>query len=118
MTDTSKTVQSLIVQSVADAVQRPDVPAESGAVQPIVAAVAQSLAPVLAHSANTEPWYQSRVTIGAIVSIMIPLLGALGISSDVIDADQLTAILVAAGSLVGGLLTLYGRWSAKRPIGN
>lgn len=107
-----------VITAVADAVRatikRDDVPAQNGAIKPIVDAVA----PIVAHTTNNEPWYQSRVTIGAIVSIAIPALGALGISSDVVDADQLTAILVAAGSLAGGALTLYGRWKAKKPLGS
>jgi hypothetical protein len=99
--------------AVASVVQRPDVAAQMSAVTPIVAAVT----PLVDHAANAEPWYRSRVTIGAIVSIAIPVLGALGVSADVLDADQLTAMLTAAGALVGGALTLYGRWKAKRPIG-
>jgi hypothetical protein len=73
--------------------------------------------PVVQHVTNTEPWYQSRVTIGAIVSIAVPLLGLIGISTDVIDADMLTRILTAGGVVIGGALTLYGRWVARKPIG-
>ncbi|MDO1582443.1 hypothetical protein [Rhizobium oryzicola] len=107
-------VITALAQAVSATVARDDVPAQSDAVQPIVDAVA----PLVAHTANAEPWYQSRVTIGAIVSVAIPLLGALGVSADVLNADQLTAILVAAGSLIGGLITLYGRWKAKTPLGS
>jgi hypothetical protein len=99
--------------AVAAAVAKPEVPADAKAVPAIVEAVT----PLVEHSNNAEPWYQSRVTIGAMVSIAIPVLGALGVSADVLDADQLTAILTAAGALAGGALTLYGRWKAKQPIG-
>lgn len=102
-----------VAAAVSSTVARPDVPAESAAVPAIVRAVM----PLAEHAANAEPWYQSRVTWGAFVSIAIPILGALGVSADLLDADQLTAILTAAGAAVGGILTLWGRWKAKRPIG-
>lgn len=83
----------------------------------VTADVTREVAAVVVNQANLEPWYQSRVTLGAIVSIAVPALGALGVSADVLDADQLTALLMAAGGLAGGLVTLHGRWRAKKPLG-
>jgi hypothetical protein len=102
-----------VAAAVSSTVARPDVPAEPAAVPAIV----QAVGPLIEHVNNAEPWYRSRVTWGAIVSVAIPILGAFGVSVDVLDADQLTAILTAAGAAVGGILTLWGRWKAKRPIG-
>lgn len=114
---TKSLVRNVIMDAVSATVARPDVPAKPDAVGPIVEAVSREVAPLVANATNSEPWYQSRVTIGALVSIIIPLLGFLGISSDVIDPDQLTALIMAGGALFGGLFSLYGRWKAKRPIG-
>lgn len=69
------------------------------------------------HDANAEPWYQSRVTWGAIISAGVPILATAGIATDWIDEDTLIAGLVAGGGAVGAVVTLYGRWKAKRPIG-
>ena len=115
--DAEQTLKARITDAVARAVQAPSTIAQPQDVMPIAAAVIEAVAPQLEHATNAEPWYRSRVTIGAIVSIAIPLLGAAGISGDVIDADQLTALLVAAGALIGGIITLYGRWAARAPIG-
>jgi hypothetical protein len=71
----------------------------------------------IAHVTNIEPWYQSRVTIGAIVSILVPLLGLIGVQSNILNADQLTSILLAAGTVIGGLFTLWGRWISRKPLG-
>lgn len=106
-------VITALAEAVSATVKRDDVPAQSGAIKPIVDAVT----PIVANATNNEPWFQSRVTIGAIVSIAVPALGALGVSADVVDADQLTALLVALGSLIGGAITLYGRWKARKPLG-
>lgn len=80
-------------------------------------AVAKEVQPVVDHLTNQEPWYRSRVTWGAIASIALPLLGAFGVSSDIIDSDQFVALGLAIGTAAGGLLTLYGRWAAKKPMG-
>lgn len=86
-------------------------------VPPITKAVMEQVQPVVDHLTNQEPWYKSRVTWGAIASIALPLLGAFGVSSDVIDADQFIALGLALGTAAGGVLTLYGRWAAKKPLG-
>lgn len=114
---TKSIVNAAIAAAVSTTIARSDVAAKQEAVAPIVAAVTREVAPMIENANNAEPWYRSRVTIGALVSIIIPLLGLAGISSDVVDADQLTAIIVAAGSAIGGMLSLYGRWKAKRPLG-
>jgi hypothetical protein len=80
-------------------------------------AVVRQISPTLEHLANQEPWWRSRVTIGAIISIAIPALGAFGVATDWIDQETAISVAMAAGSAVGGLITLYGRWKAKRPIG-
>lgn len=69
------------------------------------------------HDANAEPWYQSRVTWGAIVSALVPILATAGVATDWIDEDTLVAGLVAGGGAIGAAITLYGRWKAKKPIG-
>lgn len=86
-------------------------------IQTITTKVTDQIAPIVEHLANNEPWYRSRVTIGALVSMILPALGLIGVTSDVIDAEQLTTVLLALGTVLGGVLTLYGRWKAKRPLG-
>jgi hypothetical protein len=90
---------------------------KDGSATTISKAVTDQVQPVVDHLTNQEPWYRSRVTWGAIASIALPLLGAFGVSSDIIDADQFVALGLAVGTAAGGLLTLYGRWAAKKPIG-
>lgn len=58
------------------------------------------------------------MTWGAIAAIVVPVLGALGVGADIVTADELTVWGMAAGSTVGGVVTLWGRWKARRPIGS
>lgn len=80
-------------------------------------AVTSAVTGPILHATNNEPWYQSRVTWGAIVSIGTGLLGAVGVATDWIDPDQAIALGLGLGSVVGGIITLYGRWKARKPIG-
>ena len=68
------------------------------------------------HITNTEPWYQSRVTIGALISALALGLGAAGVTLAPEDRELLVAIGLGLGGLVGPTTTLYGRWRARRPI--
>jgi len=83
---------------------------------PVASAVLDQITPVVAHMTNNEPWYQSRVTWGVIISVAAPILSALGVSADLLDPDLAVSISSAAVTVVGGALTLYGRWRARKPL--
>lgn len=76
---------------------------------------AKELAPVLVNMTNQEPWYQSRVTWGAVAAI----LGGLGTMAGLVAAGDWSPELwfTALSSVGGGIGTLYGRWVAKKPLG-
>jgi len=67
------------------------------------------------HATNSEPWFLSRVTWGAIIAI----LGGLTTEANLLMTGEgdLTAHLTALSAVAGGVTTLYGRWVAKKPIG-
>lgn len=76
---------------------------------------AKELAPVLVNMTNNEPWYQSRMTWGAIAAI----LGGLSTMASLVAAGDWSMELWFAGlsSVGGGIGTVYGRWVAKKPLG-
>lgn len=74
--------------------------------------------PTVRHAANAEPWYRSRVTLGAILSASAPLLGLFGLELTPDNKEAILALAVAAGGVVGPALTLYGRWRATKPLGS
>lgn len=121
MSNASEAVQEItkrVDKAMENAAADPTLGVRARDIPPVTAAVVAKVAPVVLHATNNEPWYQSRVTWGAIASIALPLLGAVGVSSDVIDADQFVALGLALGTAAGGVLTLYGRWKAKKPLGS
>ncbi len=82
----------------------------------ITAAVAKEVNSIVVNATNNEPWFQSRVTLGAIVTLVG---GVYQLVLDFTDgtmptADSLTAQL---GIIAGAAVVLYGRWVARKPIG-
>jgi hypothetical protein len=76
--------------------------------------LAKELAPTLEHLTNNEPWYRSRVTIGAVLSAAAAVAAIFGVSFDV---PMMTEVVMAVGVLIGSAITLWGRWVATKPIG-
>lgn len=77
--------------------------------------VAKAVAPVIEHLTNNEPWYQSRVSWGALFAI---LGGVATIGTALANGESNMDVYTTAGmSILGGATTLYGRWAARKPIG-
>lgn len=97
----------------------PDEPDSRDAAEAVTKAVVQQVArdPAIQHMTNTEPWYQSRVTWGALVAIASSVLGIAGISLSADDQVTIINLGVAMVSAIGGFVTLYGRWAARKPLG-
>jgi hypothetical protein len=79
--------------------------------------VTKEVAAVVINQTNQEPFYQSRVTIGAIMTL---IGGTYALVLDFMDGvppatDDLTA---QATAIVGAAVVLYGRWVAKKPLGS
>lgn len=117
MTEAKEKLETKIAAAVITAVGDPNVPAQPAAAAPIINAVTSKIAPEIIAATNNEPWWQSRVTLGALLAALSGILGAFGyalpaeLQGDVID------LIIALGPVVGGALALYGRWVAKKPIG-
>ena len=94
-----------------------DAPVHPNNAQEVAKRAAEAAAPVLVNATNSEPWYQSRVTWGALVSIGTGLATLFGFVIAPEDAEVILAVGAAGGTVVGGLVTLWGRWKAKKPIG-
>lgn len=92
--------------------------------QDIKPAIIKEMADVITNQTNQEPWYQSRVTIGAIVAVVAGVAGVAGYSFDAEDQrvwidsiSQGVQLASAAAALVGGTYAWYGRWRAKKALG-
>jgi hypothetical protein len=86
----------------------------------IVDRVLTEAAPVVLNQTNQEPWYQSRVTLSALLAILSGLLATLGYA-DILPNElrgQLIELFIAAGPVIAGVGALYGRWVAKKPLGS
>lgn len=62
-----------------------------------------------------KPWWQSRVAIASIATILASIAGLAGLE---IDGSQLTEVILAATTLVSGLLALWANARRAAPIDN
>ncbi|WP_421594545.1 hypothetical protein [Shinella sp. M27] len=65
---------------------------------------------------ETKPWYTSRTVWGALIAIAASLANAAGIEITAGDEGELADLLVSAAGVIGGLIAVYGRISARRPV--
>jgi len=96
-------------------VKSPSVPLEAPEKPVVKVEVAKELQPVLEHLTNNEPWFRSRVTLGAIATI---LAGASSLTMAIANGETNMEIYITAlVGIGGGVTTLYGRWKARKPLG-
>lgn len=85
-----------------------DVPA---ATNTVADKVKEQLKPVIENQTNSEPWYKSRVTRGAIGVLLTTAFTAFmdWYTDGVVESAVLGGYLTTAGS---ALYTIYGRWTS------
>jgi hypothetical protein len=82
----------------------------------VLVEVAKAVEPVLEHVTNNEPWYQSRVTLGSLGTIVTSGLAIWGlVANGLTDVQLLSPPIIAIAT---ASLALYGRWAARKPLGS
>lgn len=111
----AEALRPAVAGAVSAAIERSDNTTTVGSEQAIANAAVKGAAEVIINQTNNEPWYQSTVTIGALVTLLTAGYAfAWNIVRDGLPppADFATQI----GPIVGASVTLYGRWFALRPL--
>ena len=118
MTKRQQRLTDAVESSIETAALRQDVPIDDDVAGIVAEKVAPAVlaSPELQHAMNSEPWIQSRVTIGAIVALAA---GGYGLGLDFADGTLPTvdAFVSQLGTIVGAAMVLYGRWVATKPLG-
>lgn len=129
--DLGKAVAVAIAAGAAQAAADPGNKMTTGEVPAVVKAAQEAAKPVVAeaqakidHLTNQEPWYRSRVTLGALAAMAAGVAGLAGFSFSAEDqafavdtAVKAIELGSAAMALIGGAVAWYGRWRAKKPLG-
>ncbi|WP_271025006.1 hypothetical protein [Rhizobium sp. RCAM05973] len=114
MADTQLQIKAQMAEAVTSAVANPTVKAELSAVPAIIDALTPVIDAIV-HSTNNEPWYTSRVTWGSIITVVGLITSAAGLNLGASTQE----ILISLGvTLSGPIVTLWGRYRAKKPIGS
>lgn len=92
--------------------------ADATKVTPAVAkAVNADVNAIITNLTNNEPWYKSRVFVGIFVSLAFKAAIAAGYTSDNLDLDSTTTLVLAIVSALGDAYAAYGRAVTNKPIG-
>lgn len=114
---TSTTAAETIANTVLDnLVQDPNVNLTNATKGDIKAEVIRETTAVVMNQTNTEPWYQSRITVSQYVTLIATLLGIFGYAVAPELRDQIIGAVLAIGMLINPLVTLWARWFAKKPM--
>ena len=114
MADPKVQIKAQMAEAMTSAVTNKTVQTELAAVPAIIDALTPVVDAIL-HSTNNEPWYQSRVVWGQIITVVGLVTSAAGLNMGV----STQAILVSLGvTLSGPAIALWGRYMAKKPIGS
>ena len=97
------------------AASSPNIDIAPAAVPAVEAAVRAEVAKTETHLKNQEPWYQSRVMIGSIGTIVTSAIGIYGLVAAGIADGELYAAPIAA--ILGASFAIYGRIVARKPLG-
>lgn len=111
------TLETKVANAVSDVVTLPNVNADPSAVPAITAAVMEEVQPRIEYLTNTEPWWQSRTTLGALIIIVTRLLAHFGQEIPPELHGAILDLLIAFGPYFGAGLALWGRWISKKPLG-
>lgn len=111
-------LESKIAAVVSETVAKPTVAADPSAAPAITQAVMEEVQPRIEYLTNTEPWWQSRTTLGAIIIIASRLLAHFGHEIPQELHGAILDLIIAFGPYFGAGLALWGRWISKKPLGH
>ena len=111
----AEALRPAVAGAVSAAIERSDNTTTVGSEQAIANAAVKGAAEVIINQTNNEPWYQSTVTIGALVTLITAGYAfAWNVAHTGLPAPADFATQI--GPIVGAFVTLYGRWFALRPL--
>lgn len=110
-------IVDIITSAVLKTLRSPNVPQVSNSEAPAVTReIVKDLAPQIEFKTNNEPWFQSYVTLGSLGTVITSIgfiISDLSNGGGIDTATMGQSIAV----ILGAAVALYGRWIAKKPIG-
>ena len=65
---------------------------------------------------ETIKWWQSKTILGSVVAVLSGVGAIVGLNLDASLQSQLVDLIIGAGSVIGGVVAIYGRVTAKKTI--
>lgn len=114
MSDAKAQITSQMTTAVEATVSNPAVKAELSAVPAIINAL-EPVIDAIVHSTNNEPWWQSRIVWGQIITAAGIAAAGFGVTLNASTQELLVSLAVPVAGIA---VTIYGRYRAKKPIGS
>lgn len=115
MTDVRNAIAHAVTDAVIDAARDPRTDTTAADAGIVSAAVVKEVGPILEHATNNEPFYQSRVMIGSIGTIVTSVFGIIALYSAGVTDGELYAAPISG--IIGASFAIYGRLLATKPLG-
>ena len=65
---------------------------------------------------DNKSWYTSKAVWGGLIAIGAAVAGGFGVVIDTDTQGQMADLIVVGVGAIGGLLAIYGRIKAEKPI--
>jgi len=65
---------------------------------------------------DNKAWYTSKAVWGGLIAIGAAVAGGFGVVIDTDTQGQMADLIVVGVGAIGGLLAIYGRIKAEKPI--
>lgn len=112
----STIAKSIIKRVVGKQIDNSVLPISNTVADAVADQAAEAVAPLLVNATNNEPWYQSRVTLGSGFAVLASIGVIGGMLTGVMDFD-IQVLAANLATLLGAAFALYGRYAAKKPLG-
>lgn len=113
-----KAIETNIIEAVSTAVHSDETVAKPQDIKPISDAVTEEIMPMVVNATNQEPWYQSTIIMGTLVTLGIKGLAQLGWAIPPEYHGQILDFIIAVVPYLSGITVIMARKGFfKKPIG-
>lgn len=119
MPKSKKQIDTAIIEAVSKAVRDPETNATPADIKPISDAVREEITPIVVNATNMEPWYQSTIIMGTLVTLGIKAIAQFGYKIPPELHGQILDFIIAVVPYLSGISVILARKGFfKKPIGH
>ncbi len=119
MSKVQRKIDTAIIEAVSKVVRSNDTVAIPSDIKPISDAVREEITPMVINATNNEPWYQSTIIMGALLTIGLKALAQLGWAvPEELHGPILDLIIGVGPYITAGAIILSRKGFFSKPLGH